>query len=111
MSETRDFIDDYQLPEDVLEDLAEAKAEIDKLRRSRKKKLRYPPSNVIYDVVREVAIRSHGLDPQDFPEAVRRRLSELGYYPGLVSDRRIWDAYQRLVLRRIIPDTFGLIKS
>ena len=111
MSETRDFIDDYQLPEDVLEDLAEAKAEIDRLRRSRKKKLRYPPSNVIYDVVKEVAMRSQDLDPQDFPEAVRQRLSELGYYPGLVSDRRIWDAYQRLVLRRIIPDTFGLIKS
>lgn len=88
------------LPEDVIEDLELAKTEVEKsMARVRKpKKKRYPSNSDIARVIKELAMYAR-IDPEDFPDIVRERLEELGFYPWLVTDERIWRVFETLARR------------
>lgn len=99
------------LPEDVLEELEEARKEVEReLRAGRKRKRRYPTARDIAEAVREVALSARGADPAEFPEMVREHLERQGFYAGLVTDKRVWRVYETLVRRGVIPDTLGVVE-
>ncbi len=61
--------------------------------------------------VREAVVEALGrvLRPDDLPDAVRGVLEERGFYAGLVTDRRVWRAYEELVRAGRIPDVLGVV--
>ncbi|BAF34714.1 hypothetical protein APE_0240a [Aeropyrum pernix K1] len=87
-----------EIPEDVFEDLELAKSEVEKeLERARgKRKRRYPSNSDIAEAIKELAGYAR-VDPQSFPERVREKLEEQGFYTGLVTDERIWRVYETLL--------------
>ncbi|BAN89654.1 hypothetical protein [Aeropyrum camini] len=90
-----------EVPEDVLEDLELAKSEVEreleKVRGGRRKR-RYPSNSDIAEAIKELASFAK-LDPESFPEKVREKLEEEGFYTGLVTDERIWRIYETLLRR------------
>ncbi len=99
------------LPQDVLEELEEAKREVEReLGGGRRRKRRYPTARDIAEAVREVALSARGADPSDFPEMVREHLERQGFYAGLATDKRVWRVYETLVRRGVIPDTLGVVE-
>ena len=102
-------VDIDDVPEDVLEELREALKELeDEIPRGSKKR-KYPSSRDITDAVIEASYMATGIDPDEFPDMVRRILEEKGFYTGLVNDKRIWRVYETLVRRRVIRDVLGVV--
>ena len=78
---------------------------------SRKKgrKKPYPHNSDIEEAIKEVLADKPHIHPLDFPDEVRKKLEEKGFYVGLVSGKRIWRIYEELVKKRGYPDVLGVV--
>ena len=77
------------------------------LKRSKKKP--YPHDSDIAEAIIESIYRDPLLKPYYFAEKVRKILTEKGFYSGLVTERRIWKIYEKLVKNGRIYDYFNVI--
>ncbi len=64
-------------------------------RRGRKKP--YPRDSDVAETVIEVLAKKPYIHPAELVDEVRQRLEEKGFYAGLVTAKRIWRAYEKLV--------------
>ncbi|MEM4670688.1 MAG: hypothetical protein QW650_09265, partial [Thermofilum sp.] len=51
------------------------------------------------------------LSPDELPQRVRARLEEKGFYAGLVSNKRVWSLYEKLVREGRLPDSLGVVQG
>ncbi len=101
--------EDYSnyIPDDALEEIREYEEEIREGKRRRK---HYPSSRDLVEAVKEAALRARGLHPDDFPSLVIEILREKGFDTDLVTIKRIWRTYEKLVRTGVIPDTLGVVE-
>jgi len=64
-------------------------------RRGRKRP--YPHDSDVAEAVMEVLAKKPYLHPDELVDEVRDRLEEKGFYAGLVTAKRVWRAYEKLV--------------
>ncbi|MCE4600665.1 MAG: hypothetical protein F7C38_03785 [Desulfurococcales archaeon] len=101
---------EIDIPEDVLEDLIESISEIKGEASGRsKRKQKLPSTRDLAQIVAEAALSARGINPDEFPDIVRRLLEENGFTTRYVTDKRIWRTYELLVRRGVIPDTLGVV--
>jgi predicted transcriptional regulator len=103
----RDEIDySSYVPEDLLREIEEYEEQYKKTGRRRKN---YPSSRDIVEAVREAALKSRGIHPDDFPRIVIETLKDKGFDTELVTVKRVWRIYEKLVRTGVIPDTLGVL--
>ncbi len=71
----------------------------------------YPHNSDIADAILESLSRYPLLTPQEFPSKVIEILQEKGFYTRLVSVKRIWRIYEKMVRRREIYDALDVVKN
>jgi len=99
-----------EIPEDVLEELKEASKEIEEeITHKYKKKSKYPSTRDLAEIVAKAAKLYASINPEEFPDMVRKMLEDEGYNTKFVTDKRIWRTYETLVRRGVIPDTLGVV--
>ncbi len=99
------------LPEDVIEDLKASMEEVEReLKRFRggRGRRRYPSNSDIAEAIKRLGSYAH-INPEEFPDIVRRELEKEGFYVGLVTDQRVWRIYESLVRRGAIRDYLGVV--
>ncbi len=70
----------------------------------------YPRNSDIVEALKEV-LSEVILSPDELPQRVRARLEEKGFYAGLVSDKRVWSLYEKLVREGRLPDSLGVVQG
>lgn len=75
-----------------------------------KRKKPYPRNNDVVEAVQEVLSEAI-LSPDMLPDKVRAKLEEKGFYAGLVSNKRVWSLYEKLVRGRVICDVLGVVQG
>ncbi len=71
----------------------------------------YPRNSDIAEAIKEVMSRNPLIHPGDFVDYVKRLLEEKGFYTGLVTGKRIWRIYERMVKRGEIVDFLDVVKE
>ncbi len=79
------------------------------LGRGRGRKLPYPHNKDIEEAIRRVIAKKPYLRPEEFYDEVIRELREMGFYPGLVTVKRVWRIYEEMVRKGRIPDVLGVV--
>jgi hypothetical protein len=69
----------------------------------------YPHNKDIAEAIARVISRNEALDPLEFPGEVREELGRMGFFPGLVSAKRIWRIYEEMVRRGWIVDRLDVL--
>ncbi|MEM4443796.1 MAG: hypothetical protein QXJ21_00390 [Thermofilum sp.] len=70
----------------------------------------YPRNSDIVEALKEV-LSEVILSPDELPQRVRARLEEKGFYAGLVSNKRVWSLYEKLVREGRLPDSLGVVQG
>ena len=76
-----------------------------------KKRKPYPHNSDIADAIVSVLFNEPWIHPADFAEKVREELKKKGFYPGLVSDKRIWRIYEEMVRKGRMYDILQVVKN
>jgi len=76
---------------------------------ARRRRKPYPRNSDVARAIIEVLCMKPLLHPQELPGEVKSRLEKLGYYPGLVSEKRVWRIYREMVLRGKMADTLEVV--
>ncbi len=71
----------------------------------------YPRNNDIADAILEVLSKKPYIHPDDLPDEVRAALEDKGFYAGLVSNKRIWRMYEKLVKSGKMYDVLMVMQS
>ncbi|MEM0376341.1 MAG: hypothetical protein QXI90_00990 [Thermofilum sp.] len=70
----------------------------------------YPRNSDIVGALKEV-LSEVILSPDELPQRVRARLEEKGFYADLVSNKRVWSLYEKLVREGRLPDSLGVVQG
>lgn len=70
----------------------------------------YPRNEDIAEAIREV-LGELILNPDVLPDRVRAKLEEKGFYAGLVTNKRVWSLYEKLVRSGAVPDLLEVLKT
>jgi len=76
-----------------------------------KKRKPYPHNSDIANAIIDVLFSEPWIHPADFTEKVREELKKRGFYPGLVSDKRIWRIYEEMVRKGRTYDILQVVKN
>lgn len=80
-------------------------------KRGRAVKKPYPTNGDIIEALMAVAYAKPYLHPDDFVEEVKRELEGRGFFAGLVSARRVWGCYERMVKSGRMPDLLNVVSA
>ncbi|MEM0043073.1 MAG: hypothetical protein QXP94_03915 [Thermofilaceae archaeon] len=78
-------------------------------KRGRSVRKPYPTNRDIIEALTDVVYAKPYLHPDDFVEEVRRELESRGFFTGLVSARRVWRCYERMVKSGRMPDLLNVV--
>ncbi|RLF19777.1 MAG: hypothetical protein DRZ82_04545 [Thermoprotei archaeon] len=76
-----------------------------------RRKKPYPHNSDIADTIMYVLFNEPWIHPDELTERVREELERRGFYPGLVSDKRIWRIYEELVRKGRMYDILQVVKK
>ncbi|ABL77972.1 histone acetyltransferase type B catalytic subunit [Thermofilum pendens] len=71
----------------------------------------YPHNDDIVEAILEVLGKDFTVSPEEFPSRVKEKLEEKGFYAGLVSEKRVWSLYEKLVKSGRMPDYLGVVPA
>ncbi|AJB42922.1 hypothetical protein TCARB_1886 [Thermofilum adornatum 1505] len=71
----------------------------------------YPQNDDLVNAILKVLSKAYTMTPDEFPEAVKKQLEEEGFYTGLVTTKRIWQLYEKLVRNGQAVDVFGVVQD
>ena len=97
------------LPGDVLEDLRRETGRR-KSRGAQSRKKRRPTRRELDSIVARAVNYYLPDHPLEFTEVVRNLLREEGYDDSAITDKRIWESYERMVRKGWISDRLGVVE-
>ncbi|RLF21976.1 MAG: hypothetical protein DRN15_10245 [Thermoprotei archaeon] len=69
----------------------------------------YPRNSDIKQAIMKVISWNPLLHPSELVSAVKEELEREGFYPGLVTEKRIWRLYEELVKKKVMYDVLGVV--
>jgi len=71
----------------------------------------YPHDKDIVNAIMNLLAKKPWINPMDFPGEVRDELEKMGFFTGLVSVKRIWRIYEKMVRRGWVQDYLGVVSN